>query len=108
MFIHLMTYIAEHIFVYLQNPHINVFILHKLQGRNIDFSLLRSAMVATSQKRNSFNIVGNYESIIDGALNNDTMNKNWKGYQKDFSYAKDISFKETCEVIKEIMNDIWI
>jgi predicted nucleotidyltransferase component of viral defense system len=86
----------------------DVFVLHKLQVRNIDFSLLRSAMVATSQKRNSVNIVGNYESIIDGVLNNDTMNKYWKGYQKDFSYAKDISFKETCEVIKEIMNNIWI
>jgi predicted nucleotidyltransferase component of viral defense system len=85
----------------------DVFILHKLQGRNIDYSLLKSAMLATSEKRNSANIVGDYKTIIDGVLNNDTMNKYWRGYQKDFSYAKDISFKETCEVIKEIMNDIW-
>ncbi|MBZ9626009.1 hypothetical protein G9F71_024705 [Clostridium sp. FP2] len=65
--------------------------------------MLKSAIDATANKRNSVNIVENYESIIQVVQHNDTMKKHWQVYQKDFSYAKDISFKDTCDAVKDIM-----
>jgi hypothetical protein len=30
----------------------------------------------------------------------------WKSYQKDFDYAKDISFGDTCDSVLSVMNKI--
>lgn len=32
------------------------------------------------------------------------MNKFWLDYQKDFNYAKGITFNQTCEVIHKILD----
>ena len=31
----------------------------------------------------------------------------WKRYQKDFVYAKDISFEETCISVRNLMEQIY-
>ena len=34
------------------------------------------------------------------------MQKQWKNYQKDFEYATDIIFKDVCDVVVQIMDEI--
>jgi hypothetical protein len=85
----------------------DVFVLHNLQGQNIDYCMLRSAIDATANKRNSVNIVKNYEVIIQVVQDNDTMKKHWQVYQKEFNYAKDISFRDTCDAVKDIMDKLF-
>ena len=80
----------------------DVYVLQKLQSHNIKIELLREAIVVTSEKRNSLQIIKNYKHIIKIIRDSDVMNKRWKSYQKDFVYAKDIEFEEVCNAVLEI------
>lgn len=41
----------------------DIYILHRLHGKNIDHSALKAALLATAEKRNSPRIVEQYEGI---------------------------------------------
>ncbi len=82
----------------------DVYILVKLQYKNIDIEYLKAALDATSKKRGSSEVLKNYKNIIDVVRNSDVMIKQWRTYQKDFEYATDISFDEVCGVVVEMMD----
>lgn len=84
----------------------DIYILTKLQSSNIDSISLKKALVATTTKRGSNDVISNYLSIMETVKNSDIMNKQWLNYQKDFEYADDISFEETCDVVIQIMNNL--
>lgn len=80
----------------------DVYVLQKLQSHNIEIELLREAIVATSEKRNTLQIIKNCKHIIKIIRDSNVMNQRWKSYQKDFDYAKDIKFEEVCNAVLEI------
>ena len=84
----------------------DIYILYKLQGKNIDYSTLRKALQETARKRHSEEIIKDHKEIISVIKNSDIMNKRWKDYQKDFSYAQNIEFQSTLLTLIEIMNII--
>lgn len=81
----------------------DIYILHELQGGNIDYASLRKAVQATTEKRNSTEIVKNYKAIVSVIRGSDIMLKRWKDYQKDFEYAIDIEFNDTLQALEKIM-----
>ena len=83
---------------------ISVYILTKLQCKNIEIESLKVALNATSKKRGSLEILKNYKNIIDVVRNSDVMIKQWKTYQKDFEYAADISFDDICDAVVQMMD----
>lgn len=85
----------------------DVYILAKLQYKNIAPESLKAALYATSNKRGSAEVLKNYRDIIDDVRNSDVMIKQWKTYQKDFEYASDISFDEVCDAVVQIMDLIY-
>lgn len=80
----------------------DVYVLQKLQSHNIDIKILREAIVATSEKRNSLQIIKNYKNIIEIIRGSNAMNQRWKSYQKDYDYAKDIDYEDVCDAVLEI------
>lgn len=82
----------------------DVYILHTLRGSECDPVILKTALEETAKKRGSSSVLGQYESIIDDVRNHSGMQNFWLNYQKEFDYAKDISFDETCAMVVEIMN----
>ncbi len=84
----------------------DIFVLHKLQSNNIDFESLRTAVAATSEKRNSTEVIRNYKMILAGITSSDAMQQRWLNYQKDFDYANGISFTDACNAVEEIMDAI--
>ena len=76
----------------------DVYILAKLQYKNIEKDALKAALEATSQKRGSTEILKDYKHIIN------IVRKQWWTYQKDFEYAKDIEFDEVCDVVVQMMD----
>lgn len=82
----------------------DVYILYKLQYKNIKIKSLKEALEATTKKRGSFEIIKNYRNIIDVVRKSDVMINQWKIYQKDFEYAADINFDEICDVVVEILD----
>lgn len=85
----------------------DVYILSKLQSNNIEIEQLTSAVHATAEKRGSEMILINHREILEAIQSNKIMQNHWKRYQKDFVYAKDISFEETCISVRNLMEQIY-
>lgn len=85
----------------------DVYILSKLQYKNIKTECLKAALKATSKKRGSSDILKNYKNIIDVVRSSDAMIKQWKTYQKDLEYATDISFSEVCDAVVQMMDSCF-
>lgn len=81
----------------------DIYILAKMQYKNIETEYLRAALDATSKKRGSSEILKEYKNIIDIVRNSDVMIKQWRTYQRDFEYATDISFDEVCDAVVRMM-----
>jgi hypothetical protein len=82
----------------------DVYILYTLRGSECNPAILKSALEETAKKRGSLSVIGRYESIIDSIRRDSGMQNFWVNYQKEFDYAKDISFEETCDTVLKIMN----
>lgn len=82
----------------------DIYILAKMQYKNIETEYLRAALDATSKKRGSSEILKEYKNIIDIVRNSDVMIKQWRTYQRDFEYATDISFHEVCDAVVRMMD----
>jgi predicted nucleotidyltransferase component of viral defense system len=86
----------------------DVYILVKLQYSNINVESLRKALVNTAEKRNTIDIVRGYSSIMAVVKSSEIMQQRWLNYQKDFEYASDIAFDDTCDTVVQIMSEIEI
>jgi hypothetical protein len=84
----------------------DIYILFALHGPKCDPIVLKTALNETTKKRGSISVLEQYESIIFSIRNNSVMQKFWSNYQKEFDYAKDISFDETCDMVLKIMTFI--
>lgn len=84
----------------------DIYILNKLQFSNIDIINLKAAFNATSQKRGSHDVIKQYNKIMDTVKSSNIMQKQWKKYQKDFEYAKEIPFDDCCDTVIEIMESL--
>lgn len=81
----------------------DVYILNTLQKQNIDNKILKDAFSATVKKRGTEHIVANYKEIIETVASSTVMNNQWTRYQKEFDYAKDIQFEDTCTAVIKLI-----
>ncbi|MBI9095763.1 MAG: nucleotidyl transferase AbiEii/AbiGii toxin family protein [Sphaerochaeta sp.] len=86
----------------------DVYILYHLRWNECSVPLLRTALARTSNKRGSLSILQQYESIVTTIRGNPRMHDFWSNYQKNFDYAKDISFEATCDVVLIIMKALGV
>lgn len=86
----------------------DVYILVKLQYSNINVESLRNALVNTAEKRNTIDVVRGYSSIMAVVKSSEIMQQRWLNYQKDFEYAADITFEDTCDTVTQIMSELEI
>lgn len=84
----------------------DIHIIYTLHGTECDRKILKQALERTSQKRGSSHVMKNYLDIINEVKNSQQMLTLWKKYQKNFDYAKDISFEDACNTIRYIMENI--
>ncbi len=82
----------------------DIYILAKLQYSNIEPNSLKAALKATTKKRSSSAVVRDYRKIMNIVKGSEIMQRQWKNYQKDFEYATDIVFEETCDATVELMD----
>ena len=84
----------------------DIHILYSLRETECSIDTLKQALKRTTEKRGSIKILENYADIIKELRNNQQLQNFWQRYQKNFDYAKDISFQETCASILNIMDKI--
>ncbi len=81
----------------------DIYILARLQSERIDPEVLRTAYLATVEKRGSAEVVKHYAEIIKVVRKSDVMNSRWADYQKDFDYAAGIDFCDTCDAVLSLI-----
>lgn len=84
----------------------DLYTLYKLRESQIDFTILKRAVENTSEKRNSKTLIRNWKEQVRGIETSDYQKNLWSRYQRQFKYAKDISFEESVQIINEIMKQI--
>ena len=82
----------------------DIYILTKLQYSNIEPDSLKAAFKATADKRGSAVVVKDYRKSMNTVRNTEVMQRQWKNYQKDFEYATNIVFEETCDAVVQLMD----
>jgi len=87
----------------------DLYILLKLQGQNINKEFLKIALVETAQKRNTEKELSTGKQVIQEIFEDEILQDYWKKYQKEYSYAEDISWEEiknAVEILWEVSNKI--
>lgn len=83
----------------------DVYILTKTQGYNAE--TLRKAIFATAEHRGTKAIMeAETNSRLAVIENSSELQSQWAKYQKKFSYAKDITYQETVNAVKEVIHEI--
>ncbi len=85
----------------------DIHILYALRGAECDAKTLLQAIVRTADKRGSSKVLEIYTDIIAEIRTSEQLQVFWEKYQRDFDYAKDISFDDTCNTIQRIMENIF-
>lgn len=84
----------------------DIHILYLLRKDEFDKKMLLQALVRTTEKRNSRHILDDYPDILHMIRSSNQLRNHWEKYRKDFEYARDIRFDDTCDSINEIMKQI--
>lgn len=85
----------------------DLFTLYKLRKEEINLEVLKNALENTAEKRKSKEIIYNWEEQVREIELSDYQKELWIRYQRQFKYAKDISFDNSVQIIKEIMQQIF-
>ena len=85
----------------------DLFTLYKLRKEEINLGVLKNALENTAEKRKSKDTIYNWEEQVRGIEISDYQKELWIRYQRQFKYAKDISFDNSVQVIREIMQQIF-
>lgn len=62
----------------------------------IDFDLLKKAIIATTNRRGTKDLIGSLISTLEMLKTNQNLESLWSKYQDRNSYSKNINFAETC------------
>lgn len=85
----------------------DVYMLEKLEKKNIDFKILRTAIKNTSKKRGSLSLIPNYLKILKLIEKNPELQRTWRVYAEDNDYAMNIEFSETCLAVRRLFDCIF-
>ena len=82
----------------------DIYILQKLYGEQLKKQVLRNALVATARKRGTLEQIESEDirEIFDEIESSPVMETLWKTYQKNYSYAADISWHIVMEFTREL------
>lgn len=67
---------------------------------------MKEALAATCKKRDSAETIKGYKQIMNRVKNSTVMQEQWTRYQKEFDYASDIPFDDTCNTVISVMESL--
>ena len=82
----------------------DIYILQKLHGEQLNKEILWNALVATARKRGTLDLIESNEirEILNEIETSSVMENLWKTYQKNYSYAVDVSWYIIMEFIRDL------
>ena len=80
--------------------------LYNLRKEDINFDILKQAIISTANRRESLSLMKQAIEIIDDIKEDDYLKKLWKVYLADNLYVGDLNFLETIKVVELIVEKI--
>ena len=80
----------------------DLYMFVNLKWNDINKETLRKAIINTSKNRETLSYIENANEYIDLIEDDSELKLLWNNYQKNYEYAKDISFEDTIKSIKII------
>ena len=80
--------------------------LYNLRKEEIDFDILKQAIISTVNKRGNFSLMKQAMEIIEDIKDDDYLKELWKVYLADNLYVGDLNFSETVKVVEIIAEKI--
>lgn len=80
----------------------DLYILQNEYTHVINMKQFKEAFLATSKNRNSIQLIAEGNRILKEIEDSEVMQELWKGYQKKFSYAEDISWRMVMDNIEKL------
>lgn len=78
----------------------DIHILQQIHAENIDADVFRDALIATSKKRGTQEMLKDVLAILDDVEKDPVMERLWINYQKSFTYAKDIDWETVINSVR--------
>ena len=78
----------------------DIHILQQIYGESLSAPVLRDALAATAKKRGTLLQMQKAEAIFDEVEESPVMEKLWQSYQKNYSYAADLSWHTVMDSIR--------
>lgn len=80
----------------------DLYILEKFQKQNIDNEVLKLAIINKFKERGTYNYLKTLDEQIKNIEKSKELKEIWENYKRKFSYAKEITYENTIEIIKDI------
>ena len=80
----------------------DIHILKQLHGESLSASVLRDALTATATKRGTLEQMKDAVSVFDEVEESPVMEKLWQSYQKNYSYAADLSWHTVMDSVRAL------
>ena len=86
----------------------DLYSLYHLRKEEIDFGVLKQAILSTARKRDSISFIQEANEIINDIKEDSYLKELWEVYLKDNPYIKELNFFDTVEVVKIIAEKVEI
>lgn len=80
----------------------DIHILNQLHGESLSASVLRDALTATATKRGTLEQMKDAAAVFDEVEESLVMAKLWQSYQKNYSYAADLSWHTVMDSVRAL------
>lgn len=77
-----------------------------MRREEVDPTVLREALAATSEKRGTHAVMGCYREVMDGVVSDAGMLSQWAAYARRYPYVGSMTLHEACGTVVEIMETI--
>lgn len=98
--------IKRNIFTTRMRDFYDLYNLYNLRKEEIDFDILKQAIISTANRRGSFSLMKQAMEIIKDIKEDDYLKELWKVYLADNLYVGDLNFSETVKVVEIIAEKI--
>lgn len=98
----LQTVLARGVLNTRMRDYYDIYTLTKIYNNKIDVAILCNAFEATCKKRASLDLVHVGGNIIASVAGDNELSEMWRSYQKKYSYAMDIFYKDVIKSVEDL------
>ncbi|HPL54150.1 MAG TPA: nucleotidyl transferase AbiEii/AbiGii toxin family protein [Bacillota bacterium] len=86
----------------------DIYILSEVQAENINIGLLSDAIIATTNRRGTTDLLTRADIILFNIEDSNIMQNLWIRYQEKYDYAVGVSWQDVMSAIKDMFNSIGL